>query len=42
VRRLYARLPDKTRVYPGHGQCTDIGSEKQENKKIAIDRVNMK
>jgi glyoxylase-like metal-dependent hydrolase (beta-lactamase superfamily II) len=42
VRRLYTLLPDETKVYPGHGQSTDIGSEKKENKKITIDNVNMK
>jgi hydroxyacylglutathione hydrolase len=42
VRKLYALFPDETKVYPGHGQCTDIGSEKRENKKITSDNVNMK
>ncbi|OGU54046.1 MAG: hypothetical protein A2V66_08135 [Ignavibacteria bacterium RBG_13_36_8] len=37
VRRLYSSLPDYTKVYPGHGQFTDIGSEKTENKKVTID-----
>jgi len=41
VRNLYT-LPDSTIVYAGHYQPTDIGSEKKENKKITIDKVNMK
>jgi hydroxyacylglutathione hydrolase len=41
VRRLYALFPDETIVYPGHDQFTDIGSEKRENKKITVDKVNM-
>jgi glyoxylase-like metal-dependent hydrolase (beta-lactamase superfamily II) len=36
VRRLYSELPDMTKVYPGHGEFTDIGSEKKENKEITI------
>lgn len=36
VKRLYDLLPDRTRVYPGHGQFTDIGSEKLENSRISI------
>jgi hydroxyacylglutathione hydrolase len=34
VRKLCSLFPDKTIVYPGHGQFTDIGSEKIENKII--------
>jgi glyoxylase-like metal-dependent hydrolase (beta-lactamase superfamily II) len=37
VRDLYRRFPDSTVVYPGHGQNTDIGSEKKENKRISAD-----
>jgi glyoxylase-like metal-dependent hydrolase (beta-lactamase superfamily II) len=40
VRRLYSLLPDTTVAYPGHGQFTDIGSEKKFNKKITVDIVN--
>lgn len=42
VRRLYEFFPDSTFVYPGHGQFTDIGSEKSENKYITVDKDNMK
>ena len=34
VKNLYKILPEYTKVYPGHGQFTDIGSEKRENKRI--------
>lgn len=37
VRRLYSQLPDSTKVYPGHGEPTDIGSEKRENTEITVD-----
>ncbi len=30
VKKLF-QLPEKTKVYPGHGEFTDIGSEKNEN-----------
>jgi len=36
VRRLYNTLSDETIVYPGHGEFTDIGSEKRENRHIRI------
>lgn len=36
VRRLYNLFPDSTVVYPGHGQLTDIGSEKKENHRITL------
>jgi glyoxylase-like metal-dependent hydrolase (beta-lactamase superfamily II) len=39
VQRLYEILPDSTPVYPGHGQFTDILSEKTENKRIKADTV---
>jgi hydroxyacylglutathione hydrolase len=37
VRKLYQLFPDSTIVYPGHGQFTDIGSEKKENTRITVD-----
>lgn len=37
VRKLYKLFPDSTIVYTGHGQFTDIGSEKKENKYITVD-----
>jgi len=37
VRKLYDLFADSTIVYPGHGQFTDIGSEKKENKYVSID-----
>lgn len=42
VRRLYEMFPDSTVVYPGHGQFTDIGSEKTMNKYITADSVYYK
>ena len=39
VQRLYEILPDNTKVYPGHGDFTDIGSEKRENSKITPSEV---
>jgi glyoxylase-like metal-dependent hydrolase (beta-lactamase superfamily II) len=41
VQRLYAELPDTTKVYPGHGEFTDIGSEKRENEEVRIDAVTI-
>ena len=41
VRRLYNSLPDETKVYPGHGKFTDIGTEKKENKKVTLNTVNI-
>jgi len=38
VRRLYGELPDETVVYPGHGEFTDIGSEKTGNEVIRAAR----
>jgi glyoxylase-like metal-dependent hydrolase (beta-lactamase superfamily II) len=40
VRRLYSELPDSTEVYPGHGEPTDIGTEKYENTEITLDRAD--
>ena len=42
VQRLYAELPDTTKVYPGHGEFTDIGTEKTENEEVRIDAVTIK
>ena len=36
VRRLYALFPDETQVFPGHGQFTYIGAEKNENKRLTV------
>jgi len=41
VKRLYEILPDDTIVYPGHGQFTNIGSEKKENARINLDKVTL-
>jgi glyoxylase-like metal-dependent hydrolase (beta-lactamase superfamily II) len=41
VQRLYMELPDETQVYPGHGQFTNIGFEKNENEEITINEVNL-
>jgi glyoxylase-like metal-dependent hydrolase (beta-lactamase superfamily II) len=41
VRRLYRELPDETKVYPGHGQFTDIGTEKTENEEVTLTKVNI-
>jgi glyoxylase-like metal-dependent hydrolase (beta-lactamase superfamily II) len=40
VRRLYASLPDETKVYPGHDQFTDIGTEKEENERVTVESIN--
>jgi glyoxylase-like metal-dependent hydrolase (beta-lactamase superfamily II) len=42
VRRLYTELPDTTKVYPGHGEFTDIGTEKTENEEVRIDTESIK
>jgi len=39
IRKLYAELPDETRVYPGHGKTTTIGEEKTQNKNITVDKA---
>jgi glyoxylase-like metal-dependent hydrolase (beta-lactamase superfamily II) len=41
VRKLYTQLSEKTKVYPGHGQYTDIASEKTENEEVTISEVNL-
>jgi glyoxylase-like metal-dependent hydrolase (beta-lactamase superfamily II) len=42
VRRLYTELIDTTTVYPGHGEFTDIGSEKAHNEEVTVDAVTIK
>ena len=42
VRRLYASFPDETKVYPGHGPSTDIGTEKRANEEVSALSVNIK
>jgi len=42
VRSLYASLPDETKVYPGHGPSTDIGTEKKGNEEVSMTSVNLK
>jgi glyoxylase-like metal-dependent hydrolase (beta-lactamase superfamily II) len=37
VLRIYDLFPDNTKVYPGHGPFTDIGSEKRENRRVRAD-----
>jgi glyoxylase-like metal-dependent hydrolase (beta-lactamase superfamily II) len=38
VRLLYKVFPDATVIYPGHGEFTDMGSEKLLNKKITVNK----
>ena len=42
VRGLYASLTDETKVYPGHGRFTDIGTEKKENEEVSLNTVHLK
>lgn len=42
VRRLYAELPDTTKVYPGHGKFTDIGTEKTENEEVTENALTIR
>lgn len=42
VRALYASLPDETKVYPGHGPATDIGTEKKGNEEVSATSINIK
>ena len=37
LQELYSLFPDETKVYPGHGKFTDIGSEKILNKYITVE-----
>lgn len=39
VQRLYDELPDETRIYPGHGPSTDIGTEKRQNEEVTVEGV---
>lgn len=41
VRALYATFPDATILYPGHGEFSDIGSEKKENEHISETTENL-
>jgi glyoxylase-like metal-dependent hydrolase (beta-lactamase superfamily II) len=41
VRMLYTQLSGRTKVYPGHGHYTDIGSEKNQNEEVTISEVNL-
>jgi glyoxylase-like metal-dependent hydrolase (beta-lactamase superfamily II) len=39
VRRLYAQLPDETKVCPGYGEFTIIGAEKKENDEVTLNNA---
>jgi len=41
VLSLYDNVPDKTIVYPGHGQFTDIGFEKINNKEVSTSTLKL-
>jgi len=41
VRYLYANFADSKIIYPGHGEFTDIGSEKRENEHISETAENL-
>lgn len=41
VRKLYATFPDTTIIYPGHGEYSDIGSEKRENEQVSETTENL-
>jgi glyoxylase-like metal-dependent hydrolase (beta-lactamase superfamily II) len=42
VHKLYNQLSKETKVYPGHGQYTDIVSEKTKNEEVTESEVNLK
>ncbi len=41
VQRLYELLPDGTRVLPGHGPFTNIGTEKHHNEAISLTKQSI-
>lgn len=42
VRKLYEIFPDSTIIYSGHGQFSDIGSEKKYNESISLETESIK